>query len=92
ERAVTAGLASAADLVYLQDRVSMHHDRPQSHGTQRLGYSEGHARLWPVTDPGTLNTRRAALDLPPLADAAIADAWTPAELAEHGRHLTDPTS
>ncbi|MDQ3275238.1 MAG: hypothetical protein M3Q39_09500, partial [Actinomycetota bacterium] len=42
ERAVTAGLASAADLVYLQDRVSMHHDRPQSHGTQRLGYSEGH--------------------------------------------------
>ena len=51
----------------------------------------GHARFWPVTELGILNARRVALDLPPLDDDAIDDAWAPAELAEHSRGLTDPT-
>lgn len=91
EQAVTEGRAAARDLVYLQDRVHMHHNRRQTHGTQHLGYRDGPVRLWPVTNPDTLNARRAALDLPPIGDATVAGAWTAAELAEHGRHLIDPT-
>lgn len=89
ERAVADGTASARDLAYLRDRVNMHHNRPQIHGTQHAGYGGGRVRLWPVTDPDTLNERRDTIGLPPVDAATIADAWTPAELAQHGHHLTD---
>lgn len=90
ERAVAEGTASARNLAYLRDHVTMHHDRHQTHGTQHTAYGDGRIRLWPVTDPDTLNQRRDALELPPVDTATIADAWTPAELAQHGHHLADP--
>jgi hypothetical protein len=48
--------------------------------------------LWPVTDPSTLNTRRAEVGLPPLDDETIASAWTPDQLREHGCPLTEATT
>ncbi len=54
KRAVADGRASASDLVYLQDRVNMHHQRYQTHGSQFFGSSE-QPRLWPVSDPATVN-------------------------------------
>ncbi len=90
ECAVAEGTASARDLAYLRDRVNMHHDRHQIHGTQHTAYGDGRIRLWPVTDPDTLNQRRDALGQPPVDAATIAEAWTPAELAQHGHHLADP--
>lgn len=69
EHAVAAGTASASDLVYLQDRVNLHHNRPQTHGSQSWGVHHGPTRLWPVTDPATLNTRRAEVGLLPLPEA-----------------------
>lgn len=87
ERAVTEGTASASELVYLQDRVNMHHNRRQTHGSQSWGTRDGGVRLWPVTDPANLNARRAEADLPPLDEATVAHAWTPDELRAHGREL-----
>lgn len=57
--------------------------------TQRTTYGDGRIRLWPVTDPDTLSQRRDVLGLPPVDAATIADAWTPAELAQHGHQLAD---
>ncbi len=88
EQAVTDGLAKPGELVYLRDRVNMHHGRRQTHGTQSWGI-EGKAALWPVTDPASLNARRAEVGLFPLDDEVIADAWTATELHAHGRQLTE---
>lgn len=85
--AVTAGHASERDLVYLQDRVDMHANRPQHHGTQHFGTHHSPMRLWPVTDPSGLNARRARLDLPPITDDVLADAWTSDTLAERNINL-----
>ncbi len=89
EQAVRDGKASASDLVYLQDRVNMHHDRRQTHGSQSWGTADGDVRLWPVTDPANLNARRAEADLPPLDGAAIATAWTSDELRARGCELME---
>ncbi len=89
QHAVKTGKASARDLVYLQDRVNMHHNRRQTHGSQSCGMSDGNVRLWPVTDPANLNARRAEVDLPPLDEATIAAAWTSDELQARGRELVE---
>lgn len=87
DQTVKTGNASVGDLVYLQDRVTMHHNRRQTHGTQSCGTRDGDVRLWPVTDPANLNARRAEVDLPPLDEDTIAAAWTPDELRAHGREV-----
>ncbi len=92
ERAVADGRASASDLVYLQDRVNMHHQRYQTHGSQFFGSSSEGARLWPDSDPATVNARRADVDLPPLDQATIAGAWTPEELRQHGCPFAENTT
>ena len=89
EQAVRDGLADSGELVYLQDRVNMRHGRPQSHGSQSWGTGSGEVRLWPVTDPTTLNARRAEVGLQPLDDETIASAWTPDQLREHGCQLAE---
>lgn len=89
EQAVRDGLAEPGELVYLQDRVNMRHGRPQTHGSQSWGTGSGEVRLWPVIAPATLNTRRAAVGLPPLNDDVISSAWTPDELREHGCQLAE---
>jgi hypothetical protein len=78
--AVAAGLGSERDLAYLQDRVDMHNRRRQQYCTQHFGI---HAV------PIRLNTRRARLDLPPITQDVLDDAWTREALAEHGIHLDD---
>jgi hypothetical protein len=89
EQALGDGLAKPGELVYLQDRVNMRHGRPQTHGSQSWGSGSGEVRLWPVTDPATLNARRAQVGLPPLGDDIIASAWTPDQLREHGCRLAE---
>lgn len=91
EHAVAAGTASASDLVYLQDRVNLHHNRPQTHGSQSWGTHHDPPRLWPVTDPTNLNRRRAEVGLPPLTEATIADAWTADELRDLGYEIISGT-
>jgi len=86
EQAVADGLAKPSELVYLQDRVNMRHNRRQTHGSQSWGV-EGKAGLWPVTDPANLNARRAEVGLFPLEDDVIADAWTADQLRAQGRQL-----
>lgn len=86
QAAVLDGHAEKRDLVYLQDRVNMHAGRPQTHGTQWLGFGEV-LRLWPVVDPEGLNERRLALELRPLTDEQVAGVWTAEELAAHGQQL-----
>ncbi len=85
EQAVTEGRARPGDLAYLQDRVNMSHGRRQVYGSQPW-----HAdRLWPLTDPANLNVRRVAVDLPPLDQDVIDNAWTAEELRDQGHPLDD---
>ncbi len=63
EQAVRDGLAEPGELVYLQDRVNMRHGRRQTHGSQSWGTRAGEVRLWPVTDPANLNSRRVEVGL-----------------------------
>lgn len=84
--------SSASDLVYLQDRVNMHHQRYQTHGSQFFGSSSEGPRLWPVSDPATVNDRRADVDLSPLDQATIAGAWTPDELRQLGCPFAENTT
>jgi hypothetical protein len=46
----------------------MRHGRPQTHGSQYWGTGSAEVRLWPVTDPATLNIWRAEVGLPPLEE------------------------
>jgi hypothetical protein len=65
--AVTCGEASPADLAHLTDRVLLARGEPQRYGTQVIARAGGFfaARLH---DPETVDARRAAMDLVPLAD------------------------
>lgn len=74
ERAVEIGQADPADLAYLDDRVRIREKRPQLHGTQWLIHNS-EERLYPLEKPDQVNRRRAALQLPQLADQDIASAW-----------------
>jgi len=64
--AVARDDASPVDLAYLRDRVLMHRGEPQVHGTQ-YQVRDGVLELWPVSDPSSLDQRRAALGLEPEA-------------------------
>lgn len=81
--AVAEGRAAERDLVYLEDRVATHEDRPQHFGTQYVGHGGGPARLWPVSDPNGVNERRARLGLPPVPAEDLDTMWTAEEIAEH---------
>ncbi|GLS20331.1 hypothetical protein GCM10007874_33480 [Labrys miyagiensis] len=64
---VESGEASAADLAHLTDRVLLARGEPQLYGTQLVARAEGFvaARL---QDPESVDARRAAMGLVPLAD------------------------
>lgn len=66
EEAVAAGEASAADLAYLTDRVLLGSGRQQLYGTQ-LAAREGRLLPGRLLDPETVDQRRAAMGLEPLA-------------------------
>ena len=67
DRAVACGEAAPADLAHLTDRVLLARGEPQLYGTQVSARAEGFvaARL---RDPETVDARRAAMGLAPLAD------------------------
>lgn len=67
--AVAAGEVSAAKLAVLSDRVAVFHLQPQTYGSQ-FGEVDGVYRPMPLRDPATVDARRAAVGLPPLADYA----------------------
>ena len=67
--AVAAGDASPGDLAYLIDRVLVAHDRPQVYGTQLGGGPNGElVPRTPIEDEASVDQRRAAVGLQPLAE------------------------
>jgi hypothetical protein len=68
--AVEADKASPGDLAYLEDRVALNTDEPQTYGTQIGGCSaDGDVEpAVPIDDPDQVDERRAEAGLEPLAD------------------------
>jgi hypothetical protein len=67
--AVDQGEASPRNLAYLTDRVLLHEGKEQEYGTQMIGRAEGYVARR-LRDPGTVDERRAAVGLGPLAEYA----------------------
>jgi len=59
--------ADPTDLAYLVDRVAVNRGRPQTYGTQIRCRSGKPAPATPITDPAGVDTRRAQVELGPLA-------------------------
>jgi len=69
EIAVAAGDAPAWHEACLLDRVLMNAGRPQRYGTQVVvGEQTNELVAWPISDPESVDVRRAGVGLPPLAD------------------------
>lgn len=66
--ATQRGTASIQQWAHLHDRCLLNAELPQLFGTQYLRGADG-LELEPVRDPDTLDTRRAEVGLPPVADA-----------------------
>lgn len=65
--AAARGEADDAMLALLTDRVLLGEDRPQVYGTQYVGAAGGGVEPWPIANPATVDERRRAVGLPPLA-------------------------
>ena len=61
--------APAWQAAYLEDRIRVLEGRPQLYGTQFDWDADGRMSPEPIEDPDRVDERRAAVDLPPLADA-----------------------
>ena len=68
--AVAAEEAEAAWLAEMDDRIAVRQDRPQPYGSQIQTGEDGTRRFYPMLDPATVDARRAAVGLEPLADYA----------------------
>lgn len=66
-RALPPGQISPEKLGMLEDRVLEHQGKPQHLGTQFTLGTDGRLRFAPTTDLATLDARRAAAGIPPLA-------------------------
>jgi hypothetical protein len=66
-QAAAAGEATGAELAYLTDRVLLAEGGPQEYGTQAAA-RDGHWVPRPLCDPATVDERRAAVSLGPVAD------------------------
>ncbi|GAA2071809.1 hypothetical protein GCM10009801_23850 [Streptomyces albiaxialis] len=65
-RAGAAGEDGARQAAFLDDRLAVNEGREQSYGTQIGGITdEGAPVPWPVADPEGMDTRRAAVGIPP---------------------------
>lgn len=61
--------ASPADAAMLEDRILMREGKDQVYGTQLSTNKEtGKLELWPVADEENVDSRRAAVGLPPMAE------------------------
>jgi hypothetical protein len=76
--AAEQGEASKVDAAYLTDRVLLAEGEPQEFGTQATARNGGWAPR-PLRDPDTVDQRRAALSLEPMAEylAGIAEHYGP---------------
>lgn len=68
EAAVAADEAFPPMLAFLTDRVLMERGQPQCYGTQHVGGPDGTLIPWPIADPETVDARRLAVGLNPLAE------------------------
>lgn len=68
EPLVSRGEASKSNFAYLTDRVLRARGKPQRFGTQFNRLPDGTFELQPVEDPATLDARRAAMGMPPIAE------------------------
>ena len=66
--AVDAGVASPGNLAYLEDRVLVGAGEPQLYGTQVGCGPDGPTPATPIADESSVDDRRAAAGLAPLAD------------------------
>ena len=66
--AVTKNEAEPFMLALLTDRVLMQEGQPQIYGTQYIGAAQGGVEPWPIANPQTVDERRQAVGLPPLAE------------------------
>ncbi|HVV33175.1 MAG TPA: DUF6624 domain-containing protein [Vitreimonas sp.] len=88
--AIPRGDANPLDAAYLSDRIAMYEGRPQVFGTQFDWDANGQLSPAPIKDPQSVDERRAALGLPPMADtiaevranAAAEGGAPPADLAQ----------
>jgi hypothetical protein len=67
EVAVDCGDAPAAHYACLLDRVRMAAGRPQVYGSQIVEGDDGEMRPWPIEHPESVDERRSAAGLDPLA-------------------------
>jgi hypothetical protein len=66
EKAYAAGEAEGQQVALLTDRVAVQRGRPQVYGTQ-ASIVNGRFKLNPIADSATVDQRRAALKMPPVA-------------------------
>ena len=66
--AVADGQGSPGNLAYLEDRINAANGDNQNYGTQIGCGDDGPQPATPINDPETVDERRAAADLAPLAD------------------------
>jgi len=66
--AVAKHEAEPSMLALLTDRVLMQEGQPQLYGTQYIGAKQGGVEPWPIANPETVDERRRAVGLPPLAE------------------------
>jgi hypothetical protein len=65
-KALPPGEVSAEKVGMLEDRILVHQGKPQRLGTQFTPGPDGVFRFPPVSDPETLDARRAAVGMPPM--------------------------
>ncbi|HEY0754092.1 MAG TPA: DUF6624 domain-containing protein [Ktedonobacteraceae bacterium] len=58
-------------LALLTDRVLMQEGHAQIYGTQYVGDAHGGVEPWPIANPETVDQRRLAFGLPPLAENTL---------------------
>jgi hypothetical protein len=83
EEKVAAGKLPAKHAAYLYDRIAMFEGRPQCYGTNSLPCPDGKDRRWTTADPANLNSRRAAVGLPPAPPEPPESEVTPELQAKH---------
>lgn len=88
--AISQGQANALDAAYLADRIAVMEGRPQTFGTQFDWDGQGLLSPAPIAEAESVDERRAAVGLPPMADliahiranAAAEGETAPADLAQ----------
>jgi hypothetical protein len=83
--------AESPMLAFLTDRVCMQEGKPQIYGTQYIGAKSGGVEPWPIANSETVDERRRAVGLPPLAEnTARLNTQHHQEVTKKQRSLRDP--